>query len=159
MESDYRRGRLAASPDSHVHRQLRRGPETTARDRHHCVDRFRAIAEPANSDTGLVTLYWSIGRDILAQQQASQWGDDVVARIAEDLREGTGATRGFTRRNVLYMRRFAPLCPDPEKVPSVMAQIGWTAHASCATASPTSPASTRVVRGQVRLQPLAGAPS
>ena len=26
------------------------------------------------------------------------------------------------------MRRFAALWPDPEKVPSVMAQIGWTAH-------------------------------
>jgi hypothetical protein len=26
------------------------------------------------------------------------------------------------------MRRFAALWPDAEKVPSVMAQIGWTAH-------------------------------
>jgi predicted nuclease of restriction endonuclease-like (RecB) superfamily len=78
--------------------------------------------------TELVMLYWSIGRDVLAQQEASHWGDDVVGRIAEDLREGTGATRGFTRRNLFYMRRFAALWPDPEKVPSVMAQIGWTAH-------------------------------
>jgi hypothetical protein len=30
-------------------------------------------------------LYWSIGRDILDQQQAGGWGDDIVGRIAQDL--------------------------------------------------------------------------
>jgi hypothetical protein len=72
----------------------------------------------------LVTLYWSIGRDILVQQQASHWGDGVVGRIAEDLSASTGSARGFSRRNLFYMRRFAALWPDPEKVPSVRAQIG-----------------------------------
>jgi len=79
-------------------------------------------------NTELVMLYWSIGRDILAQQQASQWGDGVVGRIADDLSASTGSARGFSRRNLFYMRRFAALWPDAEKVPSVMAQIGWTAH-------------------------------
>ena len=76
----------------------------------------------------LVMLYWSIGRDILTQQQAGDWGDDVVGRIAQDLAADTGSSRGFTRRNLFYMRRFAALWPEPEKVPSVMAQISWTAH-------------------------------
>src|SRR4051794_35832654 len=78
--------------------------------------------------TELVMLYWSIGRDVLAQQEASHWGDDVVGRIADDLSASTGSARGFSRRNLFYMRRFAALWPDVEKVPSVMAQIGWTAH-------------------------------
>jgi hypothetical protein len=59
--------------------------------------------------------YWSIGRDILEQQQAGGWGDDIVGRIAEDLRTDTGSTRGFSRRNLFYMRKFATLWPDPEK--------------------------------------------
>jgi hypothetical protein len=42
----------------------------------------------------LLMLYWSIGRDILAQRQASQWGDGVVGRIAEDLSATTGPARG-----------------------------------------------------------------
>jgi hypothetical protein len=50
----------------------------------------------------LVMLYWSIGRDIVAQQQASQWGDGVVGRIAEDLSASTGSSRGFSRRNLFY---------------------------------------------------------
>jgi predicted nuclease of restriction endonuclease-like (RecB) superfamily len=73
-------------------------------------------------------LYWSIGRDILDQQDAAGWGDDIVGRIAQDLATDLGPARGFSRRNLFYMRRFAALWSDLEKVPSVMAQIGWTAH-------------------------------
>ena len=79
-------------------------------------------------NTELVMLYWSIGRDILDQQQAGGWGDDVVGRIAQDLSADTGSARGFSRRNLFYMRRFAALWPEREKVPSVMAQIAWTSH-------------------------------
>ncbi|MFI4977929.1 MAG: YhcG family protein [Solirubrobacterales bacterium] len=79
-------------------------------------------------NTELVMLYWSIGRDILDQQQAGGWGDDVVGRIAQDLSADTGSARGFSRRNLFYMRRLATLWPEREKVPSVMAQIAWTSH-------------------------------
>jgi predicted nuclease of restriction endonuclease-like (RecB) superfamily len=79
-------------------------------------------------NTELVMLYWSIGRDILDQQRTAGWGEGVVERIADDLRETSGGARGFSRRNLFYMRRFAELWPDAEKVPSVMAQISWTAH-------------------------------
>jgi predicted nuclease of restriction endonuclease-like (RecB) superfamily len=73
-------------------------------------------------------LYWSIGRDILAQQQAAGWGDDIVGRIAEDLRVETGSARGFSRRNLFYMRRFAAVWPEAEKVQTLSAQIGWSHH-------------------------------
>jgi hypothetical protein len=45
-------------------------------------------------NTELVMLYWSIGRDILTEQPASQWGDDVVGRIAENVSPSTGSARG-----------------------------------------------------------------
>ncbi len=79
-------------------------------------------------NTELVMLYWSIGRDILAQQQAAGWGDDIVGRIAEDLRVETGSVRGFSRRNLFYMRRFAAVWPEAEKVQTLSAQIGWSHH-------------------------------
>jgi hypothetical protein len=50
--------------------------------------------------TELVMLHWSIGSDILAQQQAGGWGDDIVGRIADDLAADTGSARGFSRRNL-----------------------------------------------------------
>jgi hypothetical protein len=68
------------------------------------------------------------GREILDQQEAGGWGDDIVGRIAQDLAADIGSPRGFSRRNLFYMRRFAALWPEREKVPSVMAQITWTAH-------------------------------
>lgn len=79
-------------------------------------------------NTELVMLYWSIGRDILEQQGAAGWGDDIVGRIAEDLRTTTGSTRGFSRRNVFYMRQFASVWSDLEFVQPLAAQIGWTHH-------------------------------
>ena len=79
-------------------------------------------------NTELVMLYWSIGREILDQQQASGWGDDVVGRIAQDLSADTGSARGFSRRNLFYMRRFATIWPEREKVQPLAAQIGWTHH-------------------------------
>jgi len=79
-------------------------------------------------NTELVMLYWSIGKDILEQQQASGSGDDIVGRIAQDLAADTGSARGFSRRNLFYMRRFAALWPAAEKVQPLAAQIGWTHH-------------------------------
>ncbi len=79
-------------------------------------------------NTELVMLYWSIGREIVEKQQTSGWGDDIVGRIAQDLAADIGSPRGFSRRNLFYMRRFAALWPEREKVPSVMAQIAWTSH-------------------------------
>jgi predicted nuclease of restriction endonuclease-like (RecB) superfamily len=83
-------------------------------------------ARALNSE--LVMLYWSIGRDILEQQQKAGWGDDIVGRIAADLRTATGSARGFSRRNVFYMRRFAAAWPEPEKVQTLSALIGWSHH-------------------------------
>ena len=34
----------------------------------------------------LVLLYWSIGRDILARQEAEGWGAKVIDSLAQDLR-------------------------------------------------------------------------
>jgi predicted nuclease of restriction endonuclease-like (RecB) superfamily len=76
----------------------------------------------------LVLLYWSIGRDILEQQRRAGWGDDVVGQIAHDLVLQSGSGRGFSRRNLFYMRRFAALWPERKRVQTVSAQIGWSHH-------------------------------
>jgi hypothetical protein len=54
----------------------------------------------------LVMVYWSIGCDILDRQSEAGWGEEVVGRLAIDLTEAfPGSRRGFSRRNVFYMRR------------------------------------------------------
>ena len=79
-------------------------------------------------NTELVLLYWDIGQTILAEQQRLSWGDDVVGLLAQDLRSRANLGRGFSRRNLFYMRRFAALWPEERKVPPLAAQIGWTLH-------------------------------
>ena len=65
-------------------------------------------------NTELVMLYWSIGHDILAEQQTGGWGEDIVGRIAEDLRVATGSARGFTRRNLLHAQICRPVAGGRE---------------------------------------------
>ncbi|RFA06417.1 hypothetical protein B7R54_18720 [Subtercola boreus] len=67
-------------------------------------------------NTELITLYWSIGDTILQRQNDQEWGAQVVARLAEDLRAEFPAMKGFSRSNLFYMRGFAQAWPDREQV-------------------------------------------
>ncbi|RYD37629.1 MAG: DUF1016 domain-containing protein [Verrucomicrobiaceae bacterium] len=73
----------------------------------------------------LVGLYWQIGRDILARQAAQGWGAKVIDRLAHDLRTAFPEMRGFSPRNLKYMRAFAEAWPDEEFVQQAAAQMPW----------------------------------
>lgn len=73
----------------------------------------------------LVLLYWGIGKDILARQQAEKWGSKVVDRLARDLLEAFPGMTGFGARNLKYMRAFAEAYPDQKFVQQVVAQLPW----------------------------------
>lgn len=73
----------------------------------------------------LVLLYWQIGRDILARQAEQGWGAKVIERLAHDLRAAFPEMKGFSSRNLKYMRAFAEAWPDAEFVQEVLAQLPW----------------------------------
>lgn len=73
----------------------------------------------------LVLLYWQIGRDILARQAEQSWGAKVIERLAHDLRTAFPQMKGFSPRNLKYMRAFAEAWPDAEFVQAVLAQLPW----------------------------------
>ena len=73
----------------------------------------------------LVLLYWQIGRDILARQAKQGWGAKVIERLAHDLRTAFPDMKGFSPRNLKYMRAFAEAWPDAEFVQEVLAQLPW----------------------------------
>ena len=73
----------------------------------------------------LVLLYWQIGRDILERQSAQGWGAKVIERLAHDLRVDFPDMKGFSPRNLKYMRAFAEAWPDNEFVQAVLAQLPW----------------------------------
>ena len=73
----------------------------------------------------LVLLYWSIGRDILDRQARLGWGAKVVDQLAADLRRAFPEMKGFSPRNLKYMRAFAEAWPDAQIVQQAVAQIPW----------------------------------
>jgi predicted nuclease of restriction endonuclease-like (RecB) superfamily len=73
----------------------------------------------------LVLLYWQIGQDILARQQAQGWGARVIDRLAKDLTASFPGMKGFSPRNLKYMRAFAEAWPDAAIVQEVLAQLPW----------------------------------
>jgi predicted nuclease of restriction endonuclease-like (RecB) superfamily len=73
----------------------------------------------------LVGLYWRIGRDILERQAEQGWGAKVIERLAHDLRTAFPEMKGFSTRNLKYMRAFAEAWPDREFVQGVLAQLPW----------------------------------
>ncbi|MEN9396505.1 MAG: hypothetical protein RLZ81_1035 [Pseudomonadota bacterium] len=73
----------------------------------------------------LLLLYWQIGRDILARQAQQGWGTKVIDRLASDLRAAFPSMKGFSPRNLKYMRAFAHAWPDAEFVQQTAAQLPW----------------------------------
>lgn len=73
----------------------------------------------------LVLLYWQIGHDILARQASQGWGAKVIDRLAHDLRNAFPEMKGFSPRNLKYMRAVAEAWPEPEFVQQAAAQLPW----------------------------------
>ena len=70
-------------------------------------------------------LYWDIGQDILQRQASEGWGSKVIARLSQDLKREFPETKGFSTRNLNYMRKLAEAYPDREIVQRCAAQIPW----------------------------------
>lgn len=85
----------------------------------------------------LVLLYWQIGQDILARQAQQGWGAKVVERLAHDLRAAFPGMKGFSPRNLKYMRAFAQAWPEADFVQAVLAQLPWYHHLALLDKLPT----------------------
>jgi predicted nuclease of restriction endonuclease-like (RecB) superfamily len=77
------------------------------------------------SNSVMVMLYWDIGRRILQKQTEQGYGTKVIDRLAADLREAFPDMKGFSPRNLKYMRAFAAAWPDAKLVQRSVAQLTW----------------------------------
>ncbi|MCW4465646.1 PDDEXK nuclease domain-containing protein [Glutamicibacter sp. MNS18] len=73
----------------------------------------------------LVSTYWHIGHDILARQSEQGWGTKVIDRLSADLRDRYPGIKGFSPRNLKYMRSFAEVWPSDSIVQEPPAQLPW----------------------------------
>lgn len=77
------------------------------------------------ANSALVELYWYIGRKILERQERAGWGAKIIDRLAADLSLSYPDMRGFSPRNLKYMRAFASAWPERSIVQAALAQITW----------------------------------
>jgi len=57
-------------------------------------------------NTELLLLYWDLGYDIVTCQMESAWGTSFFERLSNDLRKEFPDMKGFSERNLLYIKRF-----------------------------------------------------
>ncbi len=76
-------------------------------------------------NTTLLETYWQIGRYIIEFEQGGQaraeYGSKLLAQLSKDLKASHG--KGFSRRNILDMRRFYLTYP---KWQTVSAKLSWS---------------------------------
>lgn len=84
--------------------------------------RYQA-ARAANKE--LILLYHYIGTQILQKQEELGWGTKVIENLSKDLSKAFPEMKGFSSRNLKYMRKFAEEYPDFEFVQQVVAQLPW----------------------------------
>lgn len=88
------------------------GPSRLVRDLYNLIDNARtAIARTFSS--AQVMLYWDIGDRIRAEvlkKRRATYGEEIVQTLSAQLTKEFG--RGFSRRNVFNMVRFAEIFDD-----------------------------------------------
>ena len=65
---------------------------------------------------------------ILERQRHSGWGAKIIDRLAGDLRDAYPDMKGFSPRNLKYMRAFSAAWPDRAIVQGPLAQMPWHHH-------------------------------
>jgi predicted nuclease of restriction endonuclease-like (RecB) superfamily len=63
-----------------------------------------------NSD--MLILYWYVGKQIVEKIDAEGWGTKVIEQLSVDLQKAFPDMKGFSVRNLLYMRQFASSYPN-----------------------------------------------
>jgi predicted nuclease of restriction endonuclease-like (RecB) superfamily len=81
-----------------------------------------------SANSAMVMLYWDIGASILERQKTEGWGAKVIDRLSFDLKEAFPDMKGFSSRNLKYMRKFAESWRDRQLVQRTVALIPWRSN-------------------------------
>lgn len=97
------------------------------------LDDLRKLIESARLQTAhavnstLVIMYWQIGKRIredVLQNERAEYGKEILQTLSGELTQEYG--RGFDRRNLYYMVRFAEVFQDEKIVNALRSQLSWT---------------------------------
>ncbi len=82
------------------------------------------IKATLSANKTIITLYWELGKELYEKQEKQGWGNAVVDNLEKDLLREFPNIKGFSRRNLFYMKGFYTFYQaDFEKVQQLVAQI------------------------------------
>ena len=81
------------------------------KDIEHLIDTAK-LKTAISVNMGTLSLYWNIGKSILQKQKQEGWGKQVIEQLSKDLTSRYPDDRGYSIRNLRYMKRFASEYPD-----------------------------------------------
>lgn len=73
----------------------------------------------------IICLYWRLGNVITRKQVEEGWGTKVIDRISHDLRQAFPEIKGFSPRNIKYMKKFSNIWQDESIMQQVVALLPW----------------------------------
>lgn len=73
----------------------------------------------------MIELYFDIGKDILAKQEALGWGKSVVEKMSKDLIGEFGEKSGYSTSNLWRMRNFYLSYKENKKLAQAVREISW----------------------------------
>jgi predicted nuclease of restriction endonuclease-like (RecB) superfamily len=76
-------------------------------------------------NSSLIELYYEIGQMVIKKQNESKWGDSVIDNIEKDLKIAFPNLKGFSRRNLFYMKSLVSFIGGDLFVQQAAAQIQW----------------------------------
>lgn len=79
----------------------------------------------------LIRLYWDIGKTLSEKTKNDGCGKNIVEILAVDLQSTFQGVKGFSSRNLWYMKQFYESYFDNEKLQRVVAEIPWGKISNC----------------------------
>ena len=70
-----------------------------------------------------IILYWNIGKIII---ENTKYGAKFIDNLARDIKSEFPNAKGYSIRNLKYMRKFAEFVNDEAKVQTVSALLSWS---------------------------------
>ncbi|MDA3939071.1 MAG: PDDEXK nuclease domain-containing protein [Spirochaetia bacterium] len=79
-----------------------------------------------SANKAMISLYWEIGKKIIAVQKRKGWGSSVVEQLSRDLCSEYSGMKGFSRTNLFAMRQFYSFySTNFRKVPQPVGLLPW----------------------------------
>ncbi|SKB88188.1 Protein of unknown function [Sphingobacterium nematocida] len=74
----------------------------------------------------LINLYWNIGEYIYRKIEQSEWGDSVVAELANFIQTNEPEIKGFSDKNIWRMKQFYETYEKFPELSPLVREISWT---------------------------------